>query len=73
MAPDNKLPEHTVFLVTRDLNSLGKRVYTKVGVGWDAFDGVLSIKLNPGVVLDWKITEDFYINVIRNNPDVPLR
>ena len=54
-------PTHIVYLVHKQT-----KIYTKVGVGWDHLgNGKVSIALDPGSVLDWRINEDFYINVSR--------
>mgnify|MGYP001195923043 CR=1 FL=1 len=50
-------PTHNVFLVHKDT-----KVYTKIGDGWKSYDNI-SIRLNPGTVLDWKLSERYYINV----------
>lgn len=56
-----KRPSHNIVVVTK----APPRVYTKVGVAWEAFDGTrFNLSLNPGTVLDWRLSEDFYINLI---------
>lgn len=58
----SKKPNRTVYLVHKDT-----KVYTKVGVGWESVEGRLSLILNPGVVIDWRMCEDYYINVNDND------
>lgn len=51
-------PNRTVFLVNKKT-----KIYTRIGVGWETLEGKLSIVLNPGIVLDWRMCESFYINI----------
>jgi len=62
---NNNKPDYDVFVVTKDKGENGKRKYSKVGVAWNIFDkeGV-SITLDPGTVLDWRMMGEFYINII---------
>jgi len=62
-----KRPTHTVRLASKYVGAAG-RSYSTVGVAWLGPAGMLSVQLNPGVVLDWRISEDYFINVIPNSP-----
>lgn len=63
-----KNPNVEVYLVSKGRNSAGKRTYTKIGVGWNMFDdGTVNLHLQPGTVLDWKITDDYYITIKPTN------
>lgn len=57
-------PTHEVFLVTKEAQQGGKRKHTKIGACWPIFNGAsLSLTLNTGTVLDWRLQEDHYINI----------
>jgi hypothetical protein len=60
-------PTHKILLVSHDDKKGDSRQYSQVGVGWvlgQPGEGqTISLTLNPGVVLDWRIHERFYINV----------
>lgn len=57
-------PDVEVYLVTKKPESNGKRKYAKIGAGWKVFDdGTISITLNPGTFLDWRMNDDYYITL----------
>jgi len=70
-------PDVEIYLVTKKLESNGKRKYAKIGAGWKVFDdGTISITLNPGTFLDWRMNDDYYItlkpiNNTRNTREQP--
>jgi len=55
-----KKPDFELMLASKDDNP--KR-YSGVGKGWALGSGGVSIQLNPGVVLDWRMNDDFWINL----------
>ena len=40
------------------------RNYSELGVGWKMFDdGTINITLHPGVCIDWRMCDDYYISI----------
>lgn len=62
---ESKHPDFDLFLVTKEPNEhTGKRIYNKVGAAWNMWDGeAISVKLNPGVVIDWRMMENFFLTL----------
>jgi len=57
-------PDFELMLVSKDRNAGGKRSYTRVGAGWSQFgDGTVSVRLNPGTILDHQLMKEFYLNL----------
>jgi hypothetical protein len=63
-------PDFNLVLTTRD----GDRKYSHVGVAWQS-EGEkkgIHIQLNPGIVLDWRMMDDYYLSLypkIRPEPE----
>lgn len=59
--PKGNRPDFTLKVVNRTT-----KARTFAGAGWATDYGGVTIKLNPGVVLDWRMCEDHYIVLVPN-------
>lgn len=43
-----------------------KKNYSVVGAAWLTETGMISVKLNPGTVLDWRMNAEYFISLVPN-------
>jgi len=60
-----KRPDFKIVATKREENAEGKRHFAQVGVAWQSPNGKrgITLTLNPGTVLDWRMTREFYVTL----------
>ena len=56
-------PGYRLVVGSREKDDNGRRRHNVVGAAWSRADGSIGIILNPGVVLDWRMCDQFYLSL----------
>ena len=63
----NRPPDFTMSIARKTQNE-ERGPFVRVGVAWANPTGSISIKLNAGVVLDWRMCDEFGMYLFPNDP-----
>jgi len=60
-------PDYRLVVGSKEKDDNGRRRYNEVGAAWSRADGGIGIILNPGVVLDWRMCDQFYLSLFQED------